>query len=819
MSKPSQARINEMLCELKHLVPPSYIGSAKFHPTMKADGIGVQKGVKYGGGSWNDPEVRSKNLKSPSNDCFYVVCGEEPDLIVWDIDEPDAPHLQPLIDVLDRVCDGMYVATRQGRHYHTRYHPDIPKPLHFKALDILSNGSHSYEAPCHYLHPKDGSLIEYKWVGGVPSLRDDWVKPEVSIDLLDALKALQPKKPKLVLKKAHSGAGKDEDDDDKTTSTTDPTTDSTEDPINDIILSTHPKRLDNYNDWFRLCGACKREGVPFDTLIETSKRSKHWSASSIEWCRDKWNSVDTDKAPTRKTLLWWLSQDDPTQYERFVGNDDEFPFPIASHRSVAEWFKTLFPDSYIYSASRKEWMCLNKFNYWVGADGGGAVIIKKHLADVLVSTVDSYIKAIKAKLASGKMDKTTYNSYMTTAKKCRCEFESNGFLTGAIALLQGYYLNTEFDLNENHNIRLLAFNNGVINLDDKEFVLRVAEPTDYITTTTGYDYPTTYNADAEAEVIKFVNSIFGDKDVALYVLRVLASCLRGLNTYHDFYIFEGIGGNGKSALIDLISKVFGNYFGTLEAASITTATNSAPDAPNAPLYHTRHKRFVSVSEPDASKRLNVPLIKQLTGGDIVKTRLQHKAEVISFIPHYKLFVGANQTQATGSSTTAGYDRRVKLIKFPYRFCDTPRLAHERPIDRTLEDKLHTTEWRDALLWILLKVFQSEVQGSKSLHPPASVLESVKEHIAENDDIGSYIEQYCDTKTATDRDRLSGKEIYEHFKLATNTRRTENDFNRVLPRVMELRGIKKVKTSGRNLYVGIKLRDIEAMEDEEATAEA
>ena len=54
----------------------------------------------------------------------------------------------------------------------------------------------------------------------------------------------------------------------------------------------------------------------------------------------------------------------------------------------------------------------------------------------------------------------------------------------------------------------------------------------------------------------------------------LASCLVGTNENQTFNIYTGGGSNGKSCLVDLMSKVLGDYKGTVPITLITHKRNS-----------------------------------------------------------------------------------------------------------------------------------------------------------------------------------------------------------------------------------------------------
>jgi phage/plasmid-associated DNA primase len=81
----------------------------------------------------------------------------------------------------------------------------------------------------------------------------------------------------------------------------------------------------------------------------------------------------------------------------------------------------------------------------------------------------------------------------------------------------------------NKDLTLLGFENGVLDLKNMEF--RDGKPEDYISMSTGYDFKTFTDEDAEIYDIKiFLTKIFPDPELRTYFLNWAASLLRGGNT-------------------------------------------------------------------------------------------------------------------------------------------------------------------------------------------------------------------------------------------------------------------------------------------------
>jgi putative DNA primase/helicase len=149
--------------------------------------------------------------------------------------------------------------------------------------------------------------------------------------------------------------------------------------------------------------------------------------------------------------------------------------------------------------------------------------------------------------------------------------------------LYGLFYEEDFCQKLNANQYLIGFNNGISGPTcnsykddgDKEYYVnfRKAEPTDFVTFMAGR-YPTKncdpidyveYNptdpeqAKIHAEIDDFMAKVFPKPELRKYMWRKLASCLEGANKEQTYETWIGVGGNGKSKLVDLMSMALGDY--------------------------------------------------------------------------------------------------------------------------------------------------------------------------------------------------------------------------------------------------------------------
>jgi len=117
---------------------------------------------------------------------------------------------------------------------------------------------------------------------------------------------------------------------------------------------------------------------------------------------------------------------------------------------------------------------------------------------------------------------------------------------------------------------LLAFNNGVYDLNTKQF--RNIEKTDYITKTTGYAYEP--SALPNNELDEFVSTVFTDANTRENFYDMVINIVNMRDA--RLCIFEGSGGNGKTTVLRLVKLLLGNYAESIPSAYLTCAKDTPP---------------------------------------------------------------------------------------------------------------------------------------------------------------------------------------------------------------------------------------------------
>lgn len=223
----------------------------------------------------------------------------------------------------------------------------------------------------------------------------------------------------------------------------------------------------------------------------------------------------------------------------------------------------------------------------------------------------------------------------------------------------------------------IVLKNGVLNLETLEFESEFKS--DYYLTNS---FPIKYNPNAYPEKIsQFLSQILPSESIGL-IQELIGYCLLPNYKFHKIFIFTGIGSNGKSTLLNLITQFVGEQnvshilmqqfeyrFSTEKLRG--KLANIAADLPQKALKETG-------------------MLKMLSGEDVVFADIKNK-NGIEFKNRAKLIFSANAPPAIIGDDSLAIWRRIRTIKFPSIFrgkqCN-PNLINELTTEEELSGLLN-----------------------------------------------------------------------------------------------------------------------------------
>lgn len=279
---------------------------------------------------------------------------------------------------------------------------------------------------------------------------------------------------------------------------------------------------------------------------------------------------------------------------------------------------------------------------------------------------------------------------------------------------------------------LLNVANGIVDLKSGELLPH--DQTKLITKLV----PVKYTFDNDCPVFdKFLGDIFPlpdgrpNDDLIGFMQRFIGYCLTGDTSEQKMAIAWGSGANGKGTLLNLISDVLGDYAQQAQAESFMAKQND--NSVSNDIAMLRGARYVLASESKEGRKLNEPLIKQVTGQDKVTARFLYK-DFFTYQPAFKLLLLTNYKPAARGDDAALW-RRILLIPFTQKF-------EGDKADKELNDKLRTQDELEGVLrWAIAGCIMWQREGLK---PPREVIQATNEYRNENDVIENWKEERCVT---------------------------------------------------------------------------
>lgn len=273
------------------------------------------------------------------------------------------------------------------------------------------------------------------------------------------------------------------------------------------------------------------------------------------------------------------------------------------------------------------------------------------------------------------------------------------------------------------NAYLLNVLNGTIDL--KTFELRPHSAEDMLTKLA----PVTYSPHADmSRWLKFINDVF-EEDIAKasYIQRMIGYCLTGGTELEClFFLYGPTTRNGKSTFLETVSRMLGDYAANAQPEAIAVNKNRNGGAATPELARLVGARLVSLPEPPRRMLLDVGLVKQMTGGDILTARNLHQAP-FEFRPAFKLMVNTNSLPVVTDDTLFA-SNRVRIIEFTHHF--TPE---EQNLN--LKAELTTPEnLSGVLLWALQGLQDYQISGERA---PGCVLTATELYKEASDKINRF----------------------------------------------------------------------------------
>lgn len=535
-----------------------------------------------------------------------------------------------------------------------------------------------------------------------------------------------------------------------------------------LVSLLSEKRAADYHKWANvgwcLCNISKDK--MYDAFIDFSKRCPE--KFTFESCDDLWEKYDFNyKGLTIGSLRNWAKEDNAVYYEQFVNKNILKKIDSSNMNGteydIAKIAYEILKDRFVCSQISKEtvWYEFKK-NRWHKSDAG------TKLYGSLSTLIHNKFAEIGKHYQKLSLESTEeQNTICTNMAKYKASFFSeicknlkkSNFKKNLMVELSHLFYIEKFEDKLDSNPNLICCENGVYDL--KLGVFRNGCYDDYVSLSTGQDY---IPYDPDDPIIKdidlFFSQIQANVDDNLYLKLFLGSTLSGIQP-ERFYIWTGGGGNGKSILTSLIENAIGDYAGKVPVSILTQKRGKSSGA-NPELVCLKGTRFVTMQEPEDDAPMNVNLMKELVGNDILPIRGLYK-DPIKLVPQWCLVLICNNMPIIPQSAANDHGtwRRIRVLNFGSEFVENPdkNLGNQFKIDHDLKNKIKS--WGAHFLSYLIhynQIFNDTYKGV--LYNSPSVDQVTREYQENNDNIFNFLSNNIVTKKDTS---VSISDLYLYFE--------------------------------------------------------
>ena len=529
--------------------------------------------------------------------------------------------------------------------------------------------------------------------------------------------------------------------------------------VKNLVEILSVKRAESYNTWIEV-GWCLHN-IDFTLIDEwinfSMKSNKHVETSDIE-CKSRW-AIMKDTGLNIGTLHMWAKRDNPVEYTNIIQNNIEYhicksvSFKPSKYENsemvyhIVMALKQKYGHSFICSSySKRSWYEYNGVRWIEGDDDVG---LRRKIREELYEDYNNvgikYISLCKtlSKLSNEHPNMKKYETISSMILGISKQFRDAKFRKKITeeACEQLYwdkeksdeFQGSSFEEILDTKTNLIGLQNGVYDLNLHQF--REGRCEDYITLNTNQEWKEYAWIDSIIDDIRdFLSQVIPNESVREYVLFTLSTFLDGEIAHEHFNIWVGSGGNGKSKLIEMFEHAMGKYCSKLPV-SLLTQKRASSNAPTPEIVRLKGKRMVVLQEPEDREKLQVGLMKELSGGDKIIARGLNK-EPIEFKPQFKMVLTCNKLPKVPSDD-GGTWRRIRVVKFTSEFKEIPdpEKDNQFPADPHLSEKL--IKWGQPFFWMLTQYYKKYKDIGFS--EPEEVKLSTREYQKTNDMYSDFID--------------------------------------------------------------------------------
>lgn len=461
---------------------------------------------------------------------------------------------------------------------------------------------------------------------------------------------------------------------------------------------------------------------------------------------------------------------------------------------------------YIYGKSKfafdsvnKRWYTINKYNIW---EADTDYVKVSNYISRISSVVENYYNLFEEKEKDIKRLKLYSSNYKIAIKYLQTQSKVQGIQEKAKYLFK---IDKLYENMDNINLSLFAFNNGVYDLKNHKF--RLPLPEEYISTTCGYEYSDSISKEvkeAKKDLTSIIASMFANIEDMKYLLSTIAQCLDGNNVSNNqkFYVWKGVGRNGKGMIRDFIQRTFGCYYDPMPMEYLNkTKSGEHATAADEVIARKKNSRIVISTEPEGSIEIKTNKLKAWSGNDEIQCRHMY-GSMFNYRPKFKLFIQSNFDIKLEGADSQAIQSRTEILKFPFSFVEKSKMTldYHKIADNTISQRSAKNSYKLAFFLILVEHYKLYVSSGFKIPKTRNVIENTDILLSISDQFTPFFNQFI-IHTKNPNDKFSSSKLLEYFLKFTNYEAKMNNIH--FKASLESKGVEIRKSNGTMKCVGIR----------------
>lgn len=453
--------------------------------------------------------------------------------------------------------------------------------------------------------------------------------------------------------------------------------------IYDLIDCLDTKLSDNYADWINMAFSFKNsfgdDGFKYFDYFSNKCPSKY-DAKAVMNTYSNLKIHDGVKR-TVKSLYFYAIKNNRDKAMNIINSNKLFDNIELSHDSICEYIYDLNANGFLWN--NKQFYSLNKQNFWEKDN----ILFKKYLSNEIFNILT---------------DKTGGSRNMQLISMLKNHRGKEDIFKTS----QEYFTNN--DIKMDNNIWLLPFRNSIYDLKNKKWIEH--HPQYYISKTLSYDWTEPTEAEVK-ELMEIIKKILPDEDTMRTMLQLLATSLDGFNL-ELFVIQTGSGRNGKGLLNDLLLYALEGFAYKGNTASLTESSKSGS---NPELANIDAKRVVVFREPSKDEPIQNSIMKDLTGGGNLNTRLNFSNHTDIKL-NCSIFLEANDLPPFAELPNFADVERIVVIDYISTFVSDIKMVDASNHLYMKNPFFKTDEFKEKYKYALLKILMTNYVGQNIIIP-------------------------------------------------------------------------------------------------------